>query len=171
MRVRYFIGLCILGFFILITDANAQLVRDLQKQETQNTSSVLVTSPGSTYGSSFLSAVLDNPHFNMSHSYSFEYNSLMNNTVGEYVNTMTYDFNFPLSIRADIGVMHQPFGASDKQMQYGLGSDAFTGIYLKNASLLYQPTDNLWMSISVQQYNPYNYNPFYHYQNHLNRLR
>lgn len=92
---------------------------------------------------------------------------MMNNTVGEYVNTMTYQFNFPLILRADIGVMHQPFGASNEQLRSGLGSDAFTGVYLKNAEAIYRPSRNLTIGIMFRQFRAgdmsyyyWNRNPF-----------
>jgi hypothetical protein len=141
--------------------SQAQLKRDLPDHSIDNASSMLVASPSMDQGGSLFNTLLDPEHFRMSHSYSLEYNSMMNNTVGEYVNTMRYAFDFPLVLRADIGMMHQPFGASDKQAQYGFGSDAFTGVYLKNASLTYRPFKNLLMGISYQRYNAMGYNPFH----------
>jgi hypothetical protein len=79
------------------------------------------------------------------------------------VNTMTYQFNFPLMLRADVGVMHQPFGASNEQLKSGIGSDAFSGVYLKNAAAIYSPSRDLSIGIMFRQYRPGD--PSYYYWN------
>ncbi|NTW50727.1 MAG: hypothetical protein HGB19_13560 [Chlorobiales bacterium] len=140
---------------LLALPAQAQLVRDLPGERISDAAPGLVQSPGGPgLFESFIGSAFNDSHFQMHHSYSLQYSSGMNNTVGEYVNTMTYQFDFPLTLRTDIGVMHQPFGASNEQLKQGIGSDAFTGLYLKNASATYRPTRDLTIGILFQQYRP-----------------
>lgn len=139
--------------FFLALPAKAQLVRDIPGERIPDATTGLVQAPGTTgFFESFLGSAFSDNRFQMHHSYTLQYSSAINNTVGEYVNTMTYQFDFPLILRADIGVMHQPFGASSEQLKNGLGTDAFTGIYLKNASAIYRPTRDLTIGIMFQQF-------------------
>lgn len=165
MKIIYTLALMLSLVALSPTVSHAQLKRDIPGKGIQDASSSLISSPSTTMQESLFNALLDPEHFRMSHSYSVQYNSLLNNTVGEYVNTMTYAFDIPLMIRADIGLMHQPFGVSNKQKQYGFGSDAFSGVYLKNLSMTYQPFKNLWMGISFQRYNASDINPFFYHPN------
>jgi hypothetical protein len=64
---------------------------------------------------------------------------------------MVYKFNAPVWLRADIGLQHQPFGASKQQQQMGFNSSAFSGVYLKNASILYKPTENMGIMLQFSQ--------------------
>jgi len=138
--------------FCFSISAQAQLIRDLPGAATENASSAYIQPPSSDVFESFISSAFDEKHFNMSHSYSLTYTSLMNTTIGEYVNTMVYQFDIPLILRADIGVSHQPFGASDAQLKYGYGEGDLSGVYLKKAELLYQPLKNLSIGVSYRQY-------------------
>ncbi len=129
--------------------AEAQLVRDLPQQGVQDGTVGMLKPAG--FFENLLGSAFDENHFQMHHSFSLSYNSFLGNTVGEYTNTMMYKFDIPLMIRADIGVMTQPFGASPMQQQLGFSQNAFQGIYLKNFQAIYQPTKNMTFSISFQQ--------------------
>ena len=147
--------------FCFATSASAQLIRDLPSASVENASGAYMAQPTTGFFESFISAALDETHFSMSHSYSLTYTSLMNTTVGEYVNTMVYEFDIPLMLRADIGVSHQPFGASQAQLKYGYGDGDLSGVYLKNAELLYQPLKNLSIGVSYRQYRAGSLNSFW----------
>ncbi|ACF14151.1 conserved hypothetical protein [Chloroherpeton thalassium ATCC 35110] len=138
--------------FCFATSASAQLIRDLPCAGVEDASSAYMQQPTTGMFESFLSSAFDETHFSMSHSYSLTYTSLLNTTVGEYVNTMVYQFDIPLMLRADIGISHQPFGASGTQLKYGYGDGDLSGVYLKNAELLYQPLKNLSIGVSYRQY-------------------
>jgi len=147
------------AFFLLLlvvmlhTGASAQFQKDVPSQTIQSSQTIFATPSDFSIGS-FIGNIFDDQHFQMNHSYTLSYNSLLGNTTGEYVNTMIYKFDAPVLIRADIGVMHQPFGASQRQLQYGFGPNDFSGVYLKNAQILWQPTKNMTISAAYQQVPP-----------------
>jgi hypothetical protein len=64
---------------------------------------------------------------------------------------MIYQFDFPLTLRADIGVIHQPFGVTPMQQQWLGGQNVFQGVYLKNLQAVYKPTKDITIGLSVQQ--------------------
>lgn len=136
---------------VLTASARAQFVKDTPSERIQSSSQTVFSRPAEWSIGSFLGNIIDDKHFQMSHSYSLSYNSLIGNTTGEYVNTITYKFDAPVLIRTDIGLMHQPFGASQKQLQSGFGANDFSGVYLKNAQVLWKPTKNMIFSASFQQ--------------------
>jgi hypothetical protein len=129
--------------------AQAQLVRDLPRQGVEDGTSAMLKPAG--FFENLLGNAFDENHFQMRHSFSLNYNSFLGNTTGEYVNTMIYKFDIPLMIRADVGVMAQPFGVSAMQQQLGYNQSAFQGVYLKNVQAIYQPTKNMTFSVSFQQ--------------------
>lgn len=139
--------------WLLGTSASAQFQKDVPSPSIQSSQTIFSTPSEFSIGS-FIGNIFDDQHFQMNHSYTLSYNSLLGNTTGEYVNTMIYKFDAPVMIRADIGVMHQPFGASQRQLQYGFGQNDFSGIYLKNAQVLWQPTKNMTISAAYQQIPP-----------------
>ncbi len=136
--------------WFLGTGAAAQFQKDVPSQSIQSSQTIFATPSEFSIGS-FIGNIFDDKHFQMNHSYTLSYNSMLGNTTGEYVNTMIYKFDAPVMIRADVGVMHQPFGASQRQRQYGFGQNDFSGIYLKNAQILWQPTKNMTVSAAYQQ--------------------
>lgn len=148
-KVIFIVGL----LWILGTDASAQFQKDVPSQTIQSSQTIFATPSEFSIGS-FIGNILDDKHFQMNHSYTLSYNSMLGNTTGEYVNTMIYKFDAPVMIRADVGVMHQPFGASQRQLQYGFGPNDFSGVYLKNAQVLWQPTKNMTFSAAYQQVPP-----------------
>jgi len=138
---------------ILNIGASAQFQKDVPSPTIQSSQTIFAPPSEFSIGS-FLGNLFDGNQFQMHHSYTLSYNSLLGNTTGEYVNTMIYKFDAPVVLRADIGVMHQPFGASQRQLQYGFRQNDFSGIYLKNAQILWQPTKNMTISAAYQQVPP-----------------
>lgn len=147
----------------LAETASAQLVRDMPRQGVSDATPSMVKPAG--FFENFLGTAFDDTHFQMNHSYSLEFNSFIGTTIGEYTNTMIYKFDIPLTIRADVGVMHQPFGGGQIQGANGLQQNLFSGVYLKNAEVNYQPSENMLISVRFVQApngNPYFYgNPYY----------
>lgn len=139
--------------FLLASGALAQFQKDAPTPTIQS-SQTMFAAPSEFSIGSFLGNLFDENRFQMRHSYALSYNSLLGNATGEYVNTMIYQFDAPVTLRADIGVMHQPFGASQRQLQYGFGRNDFSGVYLKNAQILWQPTKNIAVSAAYQQLPP-----------------
>jgi hypothetical protein len=129
----------------------AQAMKDMPSERIENSQQQMFGQPQQGFFGSLLGSAFDENHFRMNHSYSLAYNSFVGATTGEYVNTMIYKFDAPVMLRADIGVMHQPFGASQQQIQTGFGQNAFTGIYLKNAQLIWQPKKDMTFSIQFMQ--------------------
>ncbi len=147
----------VIFIFVLVvlfnSSASAQFQKDIPNQSIQSSQTIFSTPSEFSIGS-MIGNIFDDKHFQMNHSYTLSYNSMLGNTTGEYVNTMMYKFDAPVMIRADIGVMHQPFGASQRQLQYGFGQNDFSGVYLKNAQILWQPTKNMTVSAAYQQVPP-----------------
>ncbi|MCS7013155.1 MAG: hypothetical protein RMI34_00160 [Chloroherpetonaceae bacterium] len=135
----------------LSVSTQAQFVKDVPRQTVSDGAAAVFQRPSESLFSNLLGPAFDENHFQMHHSYSLTYNSLFGTTVGEYVNTMIYRFDFPLALRADIGVIHQPFGTSPVQNQFLGGQNPFQGVYLKNLQAVYQPTKDLTLSFSIQQ--------------------
>jgi hypothetical protein len=72
-------------------------------------------------------------------------------TLGQYTNTMRWQFNDQLAARVDVAFMHSPFGnEAFSPNANGIGDQ----IYLRNAEVAYRPTDNMQFRFSVQQ-SPY----------------
>ena len=92
-------------------------------------------------------------HFRMNHSYAMSFSSMGGNgqTLGQYTNTMRWQFNNQLAARVDVAFMHAPFGnQSFSPNANGLGGK----IYLRNAEIAYRPTENTQFRFSVRQ-SPY----------------
>ena len=101
---------------------------------------------------------LDPAKFDMRHSYSLMYFSYGGRgfSQGLYLNTMTYRFSDPLTMRLQWGMVHQPFNALGKD------SPLKSGLFLSGAELDYRPADNLWLrfqyrALPSRAYNPYRY--------------
>lgn len=105
---------------------------------------------------------LDPSRLHIYQSYQMNYVSLGKTgfTQGTYLNTMTYDFSFPLSVAVQWGINHQPFSSS--QSPY-----VQNGLFLSAAQVRYQPTKNFLVQFDFIQ-NPYRYNqnPYNFYPNY-----
>ncbi|MBN1541937.1 hypothetical protein JW992_07295 [candidate division KSB1 bacterium] len=103
---------------------------------------------------------LDPSRLHISHSYSMNYFTAGGHgmTQGLYLNTLTYEFDSPLTVSVQWGLAHQPFGNSSSEPV--LQNSPF----LSQARLLYQPSENTFFEFRFQRV-PYNfskrYSPFY----------
>lgn len=89
----------------------------------------------------------------MNHSYTMSFSSMggQGRTLGQYTNTMRWQFNDQLAARVDVAFMHSPFGNESFSPNDGGLADQ---IYLRNAEVAYRPTENMQFRFSVQQ-SPY----------------
>lgn len=155
---KFMFAVMLMAALLLAETAHAQMLKDMPRQGVDATPGLV--KPMDNLFSSFLGSAFDENHFRMNHSYELTYSSYLGGTLGEYTNTMIYQFDIPLSIRADVAVMHQPFGQVQLQGINGTNTNAFSGVYLKNAEVMYRPTKDMNISIRFMQvpngyYNPY----------------
>ncbi len=148
MKKAFLTAVLVVGISL---SAAAQFSKDVPRQTVEDGTAAIFRKPTESFFGQLLGPAFDENHFQMHHSYTLTYNSLFGNTVGEYVNTMIYQFDFPLTLRADIGVIHQPFGVTPMQQQWLGGQNIFQGIYLKNLQAVYKPTKDITIGLSVQQ--------------------
>ncbi|MBD3376091.1 hypothetical protein GF406_13735 [candidate division KSB1 bacterium] len=94
---------------------------------------------------------LDPSKLHISHSYQMNVGSLGGNAFsqGLYLNTLTYQFNIPLTMSVQWGIAHQPFQTGN----VALMND---GPFISNASLVYRPSKSTVLSIEYATY-PTNY--------------
>lgn len=107
----------------------------------------------------------------MAHSYSMTFSSVggQYQNLNMYTNTMFFDFSKKLDGRLDVSFAHSPFGNNPLmgQQQNGLGGE----IFIRNAELNYQLSDNASIHVSFQQrpYSPFGMSRFGSYGNqHMN---
>jgi hypothetical protein len=83
----------------------------------------------------------------MNHSYSLGFSSFGGNslTQGMYLNTISYQFDIPLSVKFQWGFMHQPFATG------GLNTTLTNQFFLSGAELNYRPLENLTMRLQFYQ--------------------
>jgi hypothetical protein len=148
MKKAFLTAVLVVGISL---SASAQFSKDVPRQTVEDGTAAIFRKPSESFFGQLLGPAFDENHFQMRHSYSLMYNSFFGNTVGEYVNTMIYQFDFPLTLRADIGVIHQPFGVTPMQQQFLGGQNVFQGVYLKNLQAVYKPTKDITIGLSFQQ--------------------
>jgi len=82
--------------------------------------------------------LLDPERFHMSQSYamSFFSDGKHSNSAGMYLNTMTYQFSMPISMRLQVGYMHDP------SVLFGGPGDALGGgqLFIPNFDVVVRPT-------------------------------
>lgn len=102
---------------------------------------------------------LDASRLRMYQSYQMNFMSLGGEgvTQGVYLNTMVYDFKFPLQVAVQWGMAHQPFASQNAAFLQN-------GLFLSAAQLRYQPSKNLLFQLNYSQV-PNRYNPYGYYQN------
>jgi len=71
-------------------------------------------------------------------------------TQGMYLNTLSYQFTTPLSMKVQWGFMHQPFGMNDLASQF----------FISGAELKYQPFKNTSFRLQFRQYPRGYYSPY-----------
>lgn len=96
----------------------------------------------------------------MRHSFSVSYGSYGGEGLGMsmYTNSLRYRISDPLSVRADVAMLFSPFGSHASSF----GQD-ISGIFLRRASIDYQPSSD--MRISLQFRNE----PYSHYNTYGRR--
>ncbi|MCK5076979.1 MAG: hypothetical protein KAR38_11420 [Calditrichia bacterium] len=123
---------------------------------------------GTQFNAGYLMNIFPIQNFDMKHQLSASVmtggnNSLMMNS---YMNTMYFDFSFPLKVRLDLGLMNFPY--SSQPMDNNLQKQFFGSL-----SMQYQPTKNTFISLSLSKgpalYYPYmSYPSNYHPVNFFN---
>lgn len=133
--------LCLVFVLSATAPAHAQLRETAQQDRSIQTQlydrgSDLTSMLGSLFGAE---------EFNMSHTYEASFSSFGGETrsVGAYTNSMMWKFNSNWAARADVTVAH-PLGANS----FG---DQQPRIYLRNAEVAYQPSENMQIRFQVQQ--------------------
>lgn len=134
-----------LGMFA--TPAEAQLRTDMPRH-----AQVKVVEPTAGFS---LNRLFSPEVFQMRHSYSLGYSGFggMGLSMGEYTNTMMWNFGSKLAARADIAFAHTPFGTGSAAPMFG-GDQTYGKLYIKNAQILYRPTERTTLQLSVRQ-SPY----------------
>jgi len=87
----------------------------------------------------------------MRHSLSLSYCMMGDHGLGVsmYTNSLRYRISEPLSVRADISMMFSPFGSASQTFKNDL-----SGIFLRRASVDYQPSKDMKISLQYRAY-PY----------------
>jgi hypothetical protein len=94
----------------------------------------------------------------MRHTLSFSYGMYGDQGMGVsmYTNSLRYRIAEPLSVRADISMMFSPFGSASQTFKNDL-----TGIFLRRASIDYQPSKDMHISLQYRTYPYGSYNAAY----------
>jgi len=100
--------------------------------------------------------LLHSPRFRMTQSYSLSFFSLGGQAYnqGMYLNSMSYQISDPLLARVQIGVLHQPLGA------WGNSGQANGRVFVRSASLLYKPSDQMSLHFDVETIPAYSLSSF-----------
>jgi len=137
--------LCLVFVLSATAPAQAQLRETAQESRSVQTQ---LYDRGSDL-SNAISSLFGAEEFHMSHSYSASFSSFGGRTssVGAYTNSMMWKFNSAWDARMDVTVAH-PLGANS------FGANQDPQVYLRNAEVTYQPSENLQFRVQVQQ-NPH----------------
>jgi len=86
-------------------------------------------------------------NLDMRHSFSVSYGMFGDQGVGisMYTNSLRYRIAEPLSVRADISMMFSPFGGASPHFKNDL-----SGIFLRRASIDYEPSKNMRVSLQYR---------------------
>jgi hypothetical protein len=144
--MRTILPLVCLVFMLSVTaPAHAQL------RETADRNSSVVTqlyNAGTSAGNA-LGNLFGAEDFRMGHSYQMSFSSFGGNSssVGMYTNSMMWQFNPAWSARVDVGVSHplmsnNAFGSQEPR------------VFLRNAEVSYEPSENMQVHLQVRQ-SPY----------------
>jgi hypothetical protein len=147
--------LCLLALLALATPAQAQLRADLSRP-----------APAAVYDNDadadadfgqrleqWMGTLFSDDHFRMTHSYELSMSSFGGGqSLGMYTNTMQWQFNDAWAARADVSVVHQPFGGGGAA---GFGQDGQNmRVMLRNAEVAYRPNENMEFRFQVRN-SPY----------------
>ncbi len=70
-------------------------------------------------------------------------------TTGALTSSVMWRMSNKLHARADVSLLHTPFGTGD--FSQALGSDSYNKLYIRNAELMYKPTANSSLHLSFHQ--------------------
>lgn len=137
--------LCLVFVLSVTAPAHAQLRETAQ----QNSSVVTKLYDTGSSATNALGTLFGAEDFRMGHSYQMSFSSFGGTatSMGMYTNSMMWQFNSDLAARVDVGVAHP------------LANDAAFGnqetkVFLRNAEVAYQPSENMKLHFQVQQ-SPY----------------
>jgi hypothetical protein len=100
--------------------------------------------------------LLHSSRFRMTQSYSLSFFSMGGQAFnqGMYLNSMSYRICDPLLARVQIGYLHQPLGA------WGNADQTGGRVFVRSASLLYQPSDQMSVHFDYETVPAYSLSPF-----------
>ena len=131
------------AFLVLPVSASGQLK---QEKSTNAFSKALL---GAQNQQSLLGFIgFDPARFTMTQSYSLSYGSLGGQSVsqGVYLNRLSYQFTMPLHLSVEWGMAHNPLQNSQA------AAITQSGLFLSNARLRYEPSENLRFGIEYSSY-------------------
>jgi len=145
--MKKYLFLAVLALAIPVADTQAQLVRDVPHDGIDATGN-LIRPAGENFVSNFLGSAFDDSHFQMKNSYALSYSSGIGRTLGQYTNTMMYQFDFPVTLRADVSYLHDPLSSfsSSKSSQPNINQ-----LYLQNAEMEYKPSKDFAIKLQYMQ--------------------
>lgn len=137
--------LCLVFVLSVTAPAHAQL-RETARQNSSVVTKLYDTGSAATNALGNLFGAED---FRMGHSYQMSFSSFGGNTasMGMYTNSMMWRFNSAWSARVDVSVAHP-------LMSNGAFGQRETKVFLRNAEVSYQPSENMKFHLQVKQ-SPY----------------
>jgi hypothetical protein len=137
--------LCLVFLLSVTAPAHAQL-RETAEQNSSVVTQLYDTGAAATNALGNLFGAED---FRMGHSYQMSFSSFGGNaaSMGMYTNSMMWQFNSAWAARVDVSVAHP-------LMNNGAFGQQETRVFLRNAEVSYQPSENMEFHLQVQQ-SPY----------------
>lgn len=137
--------LCLVFLLSVTAPAHAQLRETAQ----QNSSVVTQLYDAGNAATNALGNLFGAEDFRMSHSYQMSFSSFGGSTasMGMYTNSMMWQFNPAWSARVDVSVAH-PLANN------GAFGQQETRVFLRNAQVSYEPSENMELHFQVRQ-SPY----------------
>jgi hypothetical protein len=110
-------------------------------------------------GIGFLMNTVFNPkYFQMSHGFEMSMGSSSYGTssLAMYTNSLQWQFGSKLAAQADVSVAYSPFGSTNVGFSSNPGSVSgrSADVFLRNASVAYQPSENVRLNLSYHR-SPY----------------
>lgn len=146
MRQSLFV-VCLILILGVTTPVNAQLRTDA----TTENATVRLYDFGETGFS--LNRYFSPEHFRMSHSVEFSSGSFggTGSSLAMYTNSLMWQFSQKLAARVDVAFAYSPF--SDERLQ-GITGGNNGRVFIRNADLVYKPSENSRLQLSFRQ-SPY----------------
>ncbi len=101
--------------------------------------------------------------FQMKHSFGLSYSAFGGGgmALGNYTNSMFFQFNDQLNLQADISVLNSPYSSYGKDF-----ANQINGLYLNRVQMNYKISENMKVSLQYRSspfgyYSPYYSNSFY----------